>query len=107
MSGGDGRVAGGVSYLVYLRALAGAASRQATRGTTPPKGRTVERLDLLQKPLEPRAGEAGVDELGERGLLVHARVVRELGALDEREDDRVLEPGEHRADVVERERIAA
>lgn len=69
--------------------------------------RTVERLGLLQEPLEPAAIEADVLELLDLAAAVGLGVVRELGALDEREDDGVLEAGEDGADAVERERVAA
>lgn len=69
--------------------------------------RTVEALRLFQEPLEPAAVEPDVLELLEYAAPVRLGVVRELRALDEREDDRVLEAREDCADAVERERVAA
>ena len=67
----------------------------------------VHRLRLQQEPLDPAPDEAVlVQHVGERVALVDARVVRELRALDEREDDRVLEPLQHVADLAEVERSA-
>lgn len=63
--------------------------------------RTLERLGLLYEPIKPATLEADGLELGECTALVRLRVVRELGAFDEGEDNRVLEPGKDTTDAVE------
>ena len=63
----------------------------------------MEGLGLLEEPVEPAALEADVLELLDLAAAVGLGVVRELRALDELEEDRVLEALQHGADVVERE----
>ena len=53
--------------------------------------RTVESLDFGKEPLKPTTLEIQLVELLEGPFLVYLRVVGELSALDETEDDCVFE----------------
>lgn len=93
------------------RSGACAAAPISTRPDLEPRGTagglTMEGLGLLQEPLEPAPGEADFLELLDLTPPIRLRVVRELRALDEREDNRVLKTREDGADALEREGIAA
>ena len=67
----------------------------------------MEGLGLLQEPLEPAPGEADLLELLDLTPPIRLWIVRELSALDEREDNRVLKTRKDGTDALEREWIAA
>lgn len=68
--------------------------------------RTVESLNLGKEPIKPASLEIQPFELFESPLLVYPRVVSELGALDETEDDCVFEPSQDGANSFEGEGVS-
>jgi hypothetical protein len=89
-------------YLEYLRAFAGevilrrngkgSATEQSWWVENRVKKHTVEALGLGKEPFEPTSLEIQLVELFDPSLPVYFRVVGELGAFDEAEDDGVFEP---------------
>ena len=69
------------------------------------KKRTVERLCFSKEPFEPTPLEIQLAELFETSLLVYLRVVGELSAFDETEDDCIFEPSQDGTDPVEGEGV--
>ena len=65
----------------------------------------MERLGLSKEPIKPASLEIQLSKLFETSLLVYLRVVGKLGTLNETEDDCVFEPGEDRANPIEREGV--
>lgn len=65
----------------------------------------MEGLCLLQKPLKPTPFEADLLQLLELALAVYLGVMRELRALNEVEDNGILEPVQDRPNAIERERV--
>lgn len=65
----------------------------------------MEGLRLLQEPLKPAPLEPGLLQLLKLALAVYLGIVRELRALNEVEDDGVLEPVQDRPDAIKRERV--
>lgn len=65
----------------------------------------MERLRLLQEPLQHAPFESDGLQLRERALLVQLGVMRELGSLDDHEDHAVLQPHEDASDLVEVQRV--
>lgn len=65
----------------------------------------MKSLCLLQEPIQHTPLEPDLFQLLESPLLVQSRIVRELGALNEREDNGILESNEDTAYLLEIQRV--
>jgi hypothetical protein len=66
----------------------------------------VKPFDFREKPIKPASLEIQPSKFFESPLLVYPRVVSELSAFDETEDDRIFEPSQDRTNSIEGEGIS-
>ena len=83
------------SHLVYLLALAVACTPTVSAEiVAQDHTRTLERLRLLQKPIQPTTHKAKFTQLPKSTSFIYPWIMRKLCPFDEREDDRIFESDE-------------